>query len=83
MSQQINLPSNQIKLTNVAVVRMNRGGQRFEIACYRNKVVNFRQGLEQDLNEVLQTERIFTNVSKGQFTKAKDLEKAFGTKDEE
>jgi ribosome maturation protein SDO1 len=83
MSQQINLPSNQIKLTNVAVVRMNRCGQRFEIACYRNKVVNFRQGLEQDLSEVLQTERIFTNVSKGQFAKAKDLEKAFGTKDEE
>lgn len=83
MSQQINLPSNQIKLTNVAVVRMNRGGQRFEIACYRNKVVNFRQGLEADLSEVLQTERIFTNVSKGQFAKSKDLEKAFGTKDEE
>jgi ribosome maturation protein SDO1 len=83
MSQQINLPINRVRLTNVAVVRMNKGGKRFEIACYRNKVVNYRQGLEQDLSEVLQTERVFTNVSKGEFAKAKDLMQVFGTKDEE
>jgi ribosome maturation protein SDO1 len=80
---RINLPINQVKLTNVAVVRMNKGGKRFEIACYRNKVMDYRQGLEQDLSEVLQTERVFTNVSKGEFAKGNDLEKVFGTKDEE
>ena len=83
MSRQINQPINQVRLTNVAVVRMNRGGKRFEIACYRNKVVDYRQGLETDLSEVLQTDRVFTNVSKGEFAKAKDLQKVFGTKDEE
>ena len=83
MSRQINQPINQVRLTNVAVVRMNKGGKRFEIACYKNKVVNYRQGLEQDLSEVFQTERVFTNVSKGEFAKAKDLMKVFGTKDEE
>lgn len=83
MSRQINQPINQVRLTNVAVVRMNRGGKRFEIACYRNKVVDYRQGFETDLSEVLQTERVFTNVSKGEFAKAKDLQKVFGTKDEE
>lgn len=83
MSRQINQPINQVRLTNVAVVRMNKGGKRFEIACYRNKVVDYRQGLEQDLSEVLQTDRVFTNVSKGEFAKAKDLQKIFGTKDEE
>ena len=70
MSRQINQPVGQIRLTNVAVVRMNKGGKRFEIACYRNKVVNYRQGLEQDLSEVLQTDRRFTNVSKGEFARA-------------
>ncbi|CAB1348941.1 unnamed protein product [Coregonus sp. 'balchen'] len=30
-------PTNQIRLTNVAVVRMKKGGKRFEIACYKNK----------------------------------------------
>jgi len=83
MSRQINQPINQVRLTNVAVVRMNRGGKRFEIACYRNKVVDYRQGLETDLSEVLQTERIFVNVSKGEFAKAKDLKKVFGIDDEE
>ena len=83
MSRQINQPINQVKLTNVAVVRMNRGGKRFEIACYRNKVVDYRQGLETDLSEVLQTERVFTNVSKGEFAKAKELKKVFGTEDEQ
>ncbi len=83
MSRQINQPINQVRLTNVAVVRMNRGGKRFEIACYRNKVVDYRQGLETDLSEVLQTERVFTNVSKGEFAKAKDLQKIFGISDEE
>jgi hypothetical protein len=31
-------PVNQIRLTNVAIVRQKKGGNRFEIACYRNKV---------------------------------------------
>lgn len=83
MSRQINQPINQVKLTNVAVVRCNKSGSRFEIACYRNKVIDYRSGLEKDLSEVLQTERIFTNVSKGQFAKSSDLKKAFGTTDEE
>ena len=31
-------PVNQVRLTNVAYVRLNKNGKRFEIACYRNKV---------------------------------------------
>lgn len=34
-------PINQVRLTNVAYVRLNKGGKRFEIACYRNKVFIF------------------------------------------
>lgn len=83
MSRQITQPVNQVRLTNVAVVRMNRCGKRFEVACYRNKIVNYRQGIETDLSEVLQTDRVFTNVSKGQFANSSDLRKAFGTTDEE
>jgi ribosome maturation protein SDO1 len=77
------LPINQVKLTNVAVVRCTAGGKRFEIACYRNKVMDYRAGIETDLSEVLQTDRIFTNVSKGQFAGTADLEKAFHTTNEE
>ncbi|CAL8334251.1 unnamed protein product [Boreogadus saida] len=74
-------PTNQIRLTNVAVVRMKRGGQRFEIACYKNKVVSWRSGAEKDLDEVLQTHSVFVNVSKGQVAKKDDLSKSFGTDD--
>ncbi|XP_043910141.1 ribosome maturation protein SBDS [Protopterus annectens] len=75
-------PTNQIRLTNVAVVRMKKGGKRFEIACYKNKVVNWRSGAEKDLDEVLQTTSVFMNVSKGQVAKKEDLVNAFGTEDQ-
>lgn len=74
-------PTNQIRLTNVAVVRMKRGGKRFEIACYKNKVVSWRNKTETDLDEVLQTQNVFTNVSKGEFAKKEDLVKCFGHDD--
>lgn len=83
MSYQIIEPVNQVRLTNVAVVRLSRHGHRFEVACYKNKIVNYRQGTETDLSEVLQTERIFTNVSKGQFANTKMLQKCFDTSNEE
>jgi len=45
--------------------------------------VNYRQGIETDLSEVLQTERIFSNVGKGTMAKTSDLQTAFGTNDTE
>ena len=67
-------PVNQVRLTNVAYVRLNKKyyyynynynyylyyyyyyyrGKRFEIACYRNKVLNWRNKIETDISEVLQ-----------------------------
>ncbi|KAI4486569.1 hypothetical protein M0804_005939 [Polistes exclamans] len=75
-------PTNQIRLTNVAIVRMKKTGKRFEIACYKNKVISWRNKLENDLDEVLQTHTVFANVSKGQVAKKEDLLKSFGTEDQ-
>lgn len=83
MSRLIQQPINQVRLTNVAVVRLQLQGKRFEIACYRNKILDYRNGHESDLSEVLQSDRIFVNVSKGQFAKTSDLQKAFQTTDQE
>lgn len=74
-------PTNQIRLTNVAIVRMKRGGKRFEVACYKNKVVSWRNKTETDLDEVMQTVNVFTNVSKGTIAKKEDLIKCFGHDD--
>ncbi|EDU43510.1 Shwachman-Bodian-diamond syndrome protein [Pyrenophora tritici-repentis] len=76
----INQPSNQIKLTNVSLVRMKKGKKRFEIACYKNKVLEWRTKNEKDLSNVLQIENVFLNVSKGQVAPKADLEKAFPKK---
>ncbi|KAI8612373.1 putative Shwachman-Bodian-diamond syndrome protein [Chytriomyces sp. MP71] len=84
MSRQVFTPSNQARLTNVSVVRLRKGGVRFEVACYKNKVTEWRNGIEKDLDEVLQVrDSVYLNVSKGQTAGAKDLEKAFGTTDVE
>ncbi|KAJ7922934.1 SBDS protein C-terminal domain-containing protein [Mycena leptocephala] len=64
---KINQPSNQIKLTNVSI-----------IACYKNKVQEWRTGVETNLDDVLQISNVFTNVSKGEVAKTNDLQKAFG-----
>ncbi|KAF2150781.1 Shwachman-Bodian-diamond syndrome protein [Myriangium duriaei CBS 260.36] len=79
-SAQINQPSNQIKLTNVSLVRMKKGKKRYEIACYKNKVLEWRSGVETDLDNVLQIPNVFTNVSKGAVAPKEDLSKSFGAK---
>jgi ribosome maturation protein SDO1 len=79
----INQPSNQIKLTNVSLVRTKRGKKRFEIACYKNKVLEYRSGNEKDLDNVLQIPNVFLNVSKGQVANNEDLEKAWPGKSRE
>jgi ribosome maturation protein SDO1 len=75
-SAQINQPSNQIKLTNVSMVRLKKGKKRF--ACYKNTVQSYRAGHETDLDNVLQIPNVFLNVSKGQVAPNDEIVKAFG-----
>ena len=82
MKSQLALPTGIKKLTNIAVVRLKKAGVRFEIACYKNTVVAWRDKFERDIDNVLQTTQVYNNVSKGIFAKEEDLLKAFGTTDE-
>lgn len=124
MSKTLVQPVGQKRLTNVAVVRLKKHGNRFEIACYKNKVLSWRSGVyaspaptppfalfifaflhfvigccanlwlpfcdsfswvlcrEKDLDEVLQSQTVYSNVSKGVLAKSKDLVAAFGTDDQ-
>lgn len=59
-------------------MRLKKGKKRFEIACYKNKVLDWRNGNEKSLDEVLQIPSVFVNVSKGETAKKEDLAKAFG-----
>ncbi|CEG38784.1 sbds family rrna metabolism protein [Plasmopara halstedii] len=80
---RISQPVGKIVHTNVAVVRMRKGGKRFEIACYKNKVFNWRNGVEKDIDEVLQIAKVYENVPKGKFAKKTDWSAAFGVQNEE
>ncbi|BAF22712.1 uncharacterized protein [Oryza sativa Japonica Group] len=81
MSRTLVQPVGQKRLTNVAVVRLRKHGQRFEIACFPNKVLSWRTRVEKDIDEVLQSHTVYSNVSKGVLAKSKDLLKAFSTDD--
>lgn len=77
----IQQPSGQIKLTNVSMVKLKKERKRFEIACYQNKVQDYRKGIEKDLDEVLQIHQVFMNVNKGLVASKDDLQKCFGSTD--
>lgn len=73
----INQPSNRISLTNISLVRLKKGKKRFELACYKNKLLEYRSGTETDLDNVLQVPTIFLNVSKGETAPNAELAKAW------
>ncbi|KEF56603.1 uncharacterized protein A1O9_06792 [Exophiala aquamarina CBS 119918] len=73
----IQQPANQIKLTNVSLVRYKKGKKRFELACYKNKLLEYRSGTETDLDNVLQVPTIFLNASKGETAPNAELLKAW------
>ena len=76
-------PVGQKRHTNIAVVRMKKAGFRFEVACYKNTVMAYRSGAETDVDEVLQSKYVYTNISKGIFAPLDDIKAAFGTDDQE
>ncbi|KPI86448.1 hypothetical protein ABL78_4479 [Leptomonas seymouri] len=79
MSARMQFPLSQRRHTNIAVVRYSKNGVKLEIACYKNKVISYRSGTETRLDEVLQVERVFTNVARGHLASEKDVEAVFGT----
>eukprot|EP00667_Euglena_gracilis_P006322 EG_transcript_6367 len=75
-------PLNQRRHDNISIVSMERGGKHFEVACYRNKVTDWKSGVEKDLANVIQVERVFVNVKKGEFAAKSDLQRIFPGKEE-
>ena len=59
-------------------LKPEKSKKRFEIACYKNKVLDWRNGNEKNIDEVIQIPNVFINVSKGETAKKDDLVKAFG-----
>lgn len=76
-------PNTNVKMTNVAFIKYKLNNKNFEIACYRNKAVNWRNGQEKDISEVLQINEIYENANHGIVAKKSDLNKFFPNKDKD
>lgn len=63
--------------TNISIVRLKLGKTRYEIACYKNKIQDWRDKKETDIGEVLQTNTIFKNVIKGDIASKSELKEVF------
>jgi len=70
-------PVGQKVFTNISIVKLKLGKSRFELACYPNKVQDYRDKKEKDINEVLQAKEIFTNAVKGDLVPKKVLKEVF------
>ena len=70
-------PVGQKVFTNISIVKLKLGKSRFELACYPNKVQDYRDKKEKDINEVLQAQEIFTDAIKGDLCPRKVLKEVF------
>ncbi|CAD8069851.1 unnamed protein product [Paramecium primaurelia] len=81
---RVTQPVGIVQMTNIAIIKYRtNNNQKFEIACYKNKAINWRNGVEKDLSEVLQVYEIFTNATKGDVASGKELFICFQTHDKD
>ena len=71
-------PVGQKILSNVSVIKLKKKGKQFEIAVLPNKVSSWRNGLEKDIDEVVQSHSIFVNVDQGMLAKQSEVLEALG-----
>ncbi|MDD3175918.1 MAG: ribosome assembly factor SBDS [Candidatus Nanoarchaeia archaeon] len=65
----------------INVVKIKTHGKYFEVAIDPDKTVEYKEGKEIPMSEIVQAEHIFTDMKKGLFASPEDLEEAFGTSD--
>lgn len=70
-------PENLKKLTNVSVVTHKKNNQKFELALFPNKYIEYKNNPNINLNEILHTFEIYKNVSKGELANKKDIQKVY------
>ena len=68
-------PVGQKLLTNIIVVKLKKQGKKFELACYPNKVTDWRNKQEDNISAVMQVDQIYTDVANGTVASKNDLKK--------
>ncbi len=63
------------------LARLKHGGEVFELVVDADKAVDYRNGADVDIREVLKAEKIFTDASKGMVISDASMKRAFDTTD--
>ncbi|MCX8162202.1 MAG: ribosome assembly factor SBDS [Candidatus Bathyarchaeota archaeon] len=63
------------------MVRIRKGGERYEILVYSEAALKYRLGLEKDITKVLASTDVFIDFRQGLRASTDKLRKAFGTDD--
>jgi ribosome maturation protein SDO1 len=63
------------------LAKFKKNGIMFEIAVNPDLAIDFKNGKSVDIKEVIRSEKIFTDVKKGEFSQEHDLKEVFGTTD--
>ncbi|MEM2557684.1 MAG: ribosome assembly factor SBDS, partial [Candidatus Bathyarchaeia archaeon] len=66
---------------NYTIARISIGGENYEILVKPDPALSFRSGRQISLSEILVTDVIFTDASKGLRAPEKKLKETFGTTD--
>ncbi len=65
------------------LVRLKKGGNRYELVVDPNKAIEYREGKEVSLEDVLRSPNIFTDAHKGELAPLEDVKKDLGVESEE
>lgn len=63
------------------LARLKHGGEVFEIVVDADKAVDYRNGANADIREVLKAEKIFSDANKGMVISDASMKRAFNTAD--
>ncbi len=65
----------------INVVKMKTHGKYFEVAIDPEKTIQYKEGENIPMSEIVEAEHIFTDMKKGLFASSEDLKEVFGTSD--
>lgn len=66
---------------NLVLARIRRGGEKFEILVNSEPALNYKLGLEKDLNKVIVSTDVFVDFRQGLRASSEKLRRVFGTED--
>ncbi len=71
----------QKKFRNLNLAKLRKGGEEFEIDIEPNLAIEFSQGKDVDIKDVLKAEKVFANAKKGLLASEEKMNELFGTTD--